>query len=64
MSRNSKNRRKLLVAKSFSELRKSGGKGPTRTEKKTTKRNTWCAAGRPTLSEQKQKRGDRESATA
>lgn len=46
MSRNSKNRRNLELARSFSATRKSGGKGPARTEKKHTKRNTFWSNGR------------------
>jgi hypothetical protein len=46
MSRNSKTRRNLLAAREMSKIRAGGGKGPKRTTKKTTKRNTWFAKGR------------------
>lgn len=45
MSRNSKNRRKLEVAHSFSSLRKNGGRGPHRTQKLHKKKNCWYLTG-------------------
>lgn len=45
MSKNSKNRRNLERAKSFSALRKNGQKGPAATKKLHTKRNTWYNTG-------------------
>lgn len=43
MSKNSKMRNKKSAAKQATSVRKSGGSGPTRTQKKTTKKNTWFA---------------------
>jgi len=41
MSKNSKNARKIRTAKQWSAQRKSGGHGPARTQKKSTKVKVW-----------------------
>ena len=41
MSKQSKNRRKKVLAQQFSKTRKSGGSGPATTAKKNTKVHTW-----------------------
>jgi len=43
MSKNSEMRNKKSNAKQATSARKSGSKGPVRTQKKTTKKNTWFA---------------------
>lgn len=43
MSHNSKNARKIRAAKQRGAQRKNGNKGPKRTTKTNTKRNTWFA---------------------
>lgn len=43
MSKNNKNARKHAGARAISATRKSGGKGPAKTKKVNTKRNTWFA---------------------
>lgn len=41
MSHNSKNARQIREAKQWSARRKNGNAGPSRTQKVTTKYNTW-----------------------
>lgn len=43
MSKNAKNARKAAAARQITATRKSGGKGPAKTKKVNTKRNTWFA---------------------
>ena len=43
MSKNNKNARKAGIARQITATRKSGGKGPAKTQKVNTKRNTWFA---------------------
>jgi hypothetical protein len=46
MSRQSKQRKKAILAVQFSSQRKSGSKGPSATESVHGKRKTWCKTGR------------------
>jgi len=43
MSRNSKSARVHAIARQFSAIRKAGGSGPAKTQKKTNKSNTFWA---------------------
>jgi hypothetical protein len=45
MSRQSKNRRKAVIAKQFTATRKSGGSGPATTTKVNKKVHTWWRKG-------------------
>ena len=45
MSRNSKNTKRVAARKAMSQLRKSGGSGPARTQPQHGKQNAWWQRG-------------------
>jgi hypothetical protein len=51
MSKNNKQLKKAMLAAEFSSMRKGGGKGPSHTAKKNSKKNTWWGKAHTTQHE-------------